>query len=85
MKNIKYLGKLVTERTIFRPTQNMPCVELDENKYLGYTDWELECEVKNNIDLCLLEKWLKQVNIKLLKPERGKYRRFIDLLKTFRE
>mgnify|MGYP000980896102 CR=1 FL=1 len=78
--NIKYVGKLITERTSFRPKIDMPYILLDKSIYLSSADWELECEVENQHETEVFEAWLEEMNIFGSITKRGKYGRFVDRL-----
>ena len=80
LNNIKYMGKLITERTSIRPGIDMPYILLDKNMYLNSTDWELECEIENQHDAEVFEDWIKEMNIFGSISKRGKYGRFVDKL-----
>ncbi|MGE5328637.1 MAG: CYTH domain-containing protein [Deltaproteobacteria bacterium] len=75
---INYVGNLITERTKFKPIQNLFYLELDKNKYLGVTDWELEYEFLNDNDVKLIDYWLKSHQIFRNEHIFGKYERFMN-------
>jgi len=85
LARIKYLGKLVTERTKFRPADNLPYVELDKNYYLDKVDWELECEISGTDELSQIETWLTANGIDIVLSKRGKNGRFIEYLKFLKK
>ncbi len=82
---IKMLGKLVTERIKFRPGEGVPFVELDRNSYLDFTDFELECEVENSLEVEKFEEWMGVMGLSATQPMKGKYGRFTSRLKTLRK
>ncbi|MGD9155599.1 MAG: CYTH domain-containing protein [Bacillota bacterium] len=80
LAKVEYLGKLVTKRAKFKPSKELPRIELDQNLYLDFVDWELECEVSYSEEADQLEQWLMDLGIQLVRAKRGKQGRFVDRL-----
>lgn len=70
-----YLGVLVTERTEYEI--DGATVALDESRYLGVTDYEIEVETAGDIPLPPV---LLSLGIDFSKKTAGKYHRFIKKL-----
>ncbi|SCZ09437.1 CYTH domain-containing protein [Alkaliphilus peptidifermentans] len=78
--SLKYIGKLTTERIIFKPMDDMKPAELDKNIYCGFIDYELEWELNNYREIPIIEQWLKNINVPYYDCIHSKYGRFIKKL-----
>jgi uncharacterized protein YjbK len=76
IENVYLIGSLKTHRHIFW-WDNITQLCLDENKYLGCIDYEVEIEYVEDIDDKLLSQ-LSSLNVNFDSKAKGKYSRFMD-------
>lgn len=73
---VKYMGRLVTERKMFHPDETIE-ICMDKNDYLGKTDYEMEIEYTGDYPHEIVE-LIKSRGISCDKSPKGKYSRFME-------
>ncbi|NLY97795.1 MAG: CYTH domain-containing protein, partial [Clostridiaceae bacterium] len=76
-----FRGYMTTKRTLFAPVPNLRPLEIDQNDYLGFRDYELEWEFEKEEDRFFILPLLKDFGIDpLFLPSRSKFGRFMERL-----
>lgn len=71
-----YKGSMTTWRMRF--LFNNLYFELDKNEYLGFFDYELECEIQDDNSMEIVNKFLCENSIPSENGIKGKYERFVE-------
>lgn len=80
--DLKLIGRLETLRTAYAPKDFNIVIELDKNNYCNKCDYEIECEVKSELEEESARSFFQSKGITATNEIEGKYYRFIKALKN---